>query len=435
MDPEFHYCILSSMLTVTKTEHIEQLQFLTPKQAQDIAQNSGTPVFVYHEATLIDRAHKALSFKAPFGLTVRYAMKANPLAAILRIFNSLQIHIDASSGFEAHRAISSGIPADHIMITSQQLPDDLKELVELGVLFNATSIHQLETYGKLFPGTPVSVRINPSIGSGHNRKVETGGPTSSFGIWFEDIAKCQKIASRYMLTINKIHTHIGAGSDPKIWHEAARLTLELVEHFPDVTTLNLGGGLKVARISSESDTNIEAVSQPISDLLLNFERQTKRKLHLEIEPGTYLVTNACSLISKVIDQTQTGISGYSFLKLNIGLTEIMRPSLYAAQHSIIVVNDQPRMPRDYVVVGHTCESGDLLTTDILQPDVPSARTLQTANIGDVVVIEGVGSYCSTMCAKGYNSFPECPEVLLTVTGDVTLVKRQRPLADQISYEL
>src|SRR6185369_3302245 len=100
MDRQAQSCILSLMLTEEKAEDLEQLQFLTPDTVHKIAAEFGSPVYVYDEATLIQRADLALGFRAPFGLTVRYAMKANPLAAILRVFDARGVHIDASSGYE-----------------------------------------------------------------------------------------------------------------------------------------------------------------------------------------------------------------------------------------------------------------------------------------------------------------------------------------------
>ena len=423
------------MTPASTPPQIEALQSVTAEQVEAIARQYGTPVFVYSEAILLSRAKQALAFAAPYGLTVRYAMKANPLAAILRLLDQAGLHIDASSGNEAHRAITAGIAPEHIMITSQQIPDDLAYLVLQGVIFNATSLYQLECYGRQFPGSNVSVRLNPGIGSGHSRKTNTGGPASSFGIWHEDIPEVKRISADYNLTVTRIHTHIGAGTDPKIWHEAARLTLDLAEHFSAVTTINLGGGFKVARMSYEEATNLVVISAGIAKLIEAFAQQTGRRLHLEIEPGTYLTANAGALITRVIDCTSTGAAGYNFLKLDCGLTEIMRPSLYGAQHPIIILNTRHSSPTPYIVVGHTCESGDLLTPEPGQADIPAERLLQHASIGDVAVIEGVGAYCASMSAKGYNSFPDTPEIMLSSSGETKLARRPFTSAEIIAREL
>jgi diaminopimelate decarboxylase len=287
----------------------------------------------------------------------------------------------------------------------------------------------------LFPHHEVSIRLNPGIGSGHSRKTNTGGLTSSFGIWHEDLPEVRRLTIKHSLTVTKIHTHIGAGTDPKVWHKAARLTLELAEHFPTATTLNLGGGFKVARMSYETATDLAEVSTVIAELLRDFANSTGRQLKLEIEPGTYLVANAGALISTIIDRTSTGKDGYDFLKLDTGLTEIMRPSLYGAQHPIIVINDAPAEAKPYVVIGHTCESGDLLTPEHDEPDAPATRLLQRAEIGDLAVIEGAGAYCASMSASGYNSFPEAREVMMSQSGEFSSARQPFTLDEHIAREL
>jgi diaminopimelate decarboxylase len=112
---------------------------------------------------LREAAEQVLALPAPFGFTPRYAMKANSNRTVLKLFDSMGLHIDASSGYEAERAMAAGIPGGKIQLTAQELPKNLKELVEAGVLYNACSLHQIEAYGKLFPGTALAVRINPGV--------------------------------------------------------------------------------------------------------------------------------------------------------------------------------------------------------------------------------------------------------------------------------
>lgn len=400
-------------------EPLEQLRFLSPEEVERIARRWGTPVFVYDVTTLQTQARRTLGFKVPWGLTVRYAMKANPNAEVLRVFQRMGIAIDASSGYEAERALRAGVCAGKILITAQELAINLESLVQRGAQFNACSLHQLETYGRLFPGTEVSVRINPGLGSGHSRKTNVGGPASSFGIWHESLGEIKAIAARHSLTIRRLHTHIGSGTDPLVWMKVARLSLDQVCAFPDVTILNLGGGFKAARMSYEKATDLAEVSEVIAVALEAFAKETGRKLHLEIEPGSYLTTNAGSLITRIDDIVETGRYGYKFLKVNSGMTDLLRPTLYAAQHPLVVVNDRPLALEKYVVVGHCCESADLLTPHPDDPEVVSTRTLQKVAIGDALVIEGVGAYCAAMSARGYNSFPLTPELLRQRDGVVT----------------
>ena len=107
---------------------LEQSKFINPSIAEKIRQSVQTPTFVYDENTLMSQAKKALAFPNEYGLTVRYAMKASPNKAILQLFSSMGLHFDASSGFEVHRAVKAGIPAEHMSLSSQEFPLDFKEL-------------------------------------------------------------------------------------------------------------------------------------------------------------------------------------------------------------------------------------------------------------------------------------------------------------------
>jgi diaminopimelate decarboxylase len=410
---------------------METLKFLTPEQAESARSQFGTPVYVYDERTLKAQARAALDFPNAFGLTVRYAMKASSNAAIIRILTSAGLHIDASSGHECDRALRAGVPAAHISLSTQELPGDLRRLIQAGIRFNACSLNQLRHFGEQFPGGELGLRINPGLGSGGTLKTNVGGPASSFGIWHEYRAEARAIIQEHGLRIVRIHTHIGSGSDPAIWQHVARLSLEMVREFPDVTTFNLGGGFKVGRMSYEQTTDLQEIGHPIREALEDFAADTGRRLHLEIEPGTYMAANSCSLVATVQDIVDTGEEGYRFLKLDTGMTELLRPSLYSAQHPIILL---PRIDTGaclpYVVVGHCCESGDLITPAPDHPDVLHPRELPEVEPGDLCVIEGAGAYCSAMSAKNYNSFPEAPEVLLRETGDLVLIRRRQTL-DQI----
>lgn len=167
-------------IMATATDTIETSKFLNPQLADRIRQQFGSPTYVYDEKTLVDQATKALSFPNLYGLNVRYAMKASPNAAILQLFSRLGLNFDASSGFEVRRAVMAGIKPSDISLSSQELPQDFKELVEMGIEFNACSLKQLETFGKLFPGGSCGVRFNPGKGSGGTGKTVSKPALLSF---------------------------------------------------------------------------------------------------------------------------------------------------------------------------------------------------------------------------------------------------------------
>ncbi len=210
----------------------------------------------------------------------------------------------------------------------------------------------------------------------------------------------------------------------------------MAEAFGSVTHFNLGGGYKVARMETEKSTDLQVIGQPVARLLQEFADRTGRELHFEMEPGTFLVANAGALLSTVQDVADTGADGYRFLKLDCGMTEILRPSLYGAQHPIEVLQDVPAESGEpVVIVGHCCESGDILTPAPGDSEGLAPRSLPEARIGDLVAIGGAGAYCSAMSAKNYNSFPEAPEVLLKTDGTVRLIRRRQSLEQILQNEI
>jgi diaminopimelate decarboxylase len=411
--------------------------FLSDDQARAIQREFGTPVFVYDQRTLEAQAQKVLAAPNAFGLTARYAMKACPTAAVVRVLTGQGLHIDASSGYEAERAIAAGVPAERIQLTAQQLPEDLAALVDAGMLFNACSLAQIDAFGRLCPGSSLSIRLNPGLGSGHSNRTNVGGPSASFGIWHEYLDDALAAAERHGLSVTGVHTHIGSGTDPVVWQRVALLALELCARVPGATRLSLGGGFKVGRVEGEETADLARIGAPIADAFRAFAARHDRELRLELEPGTYLVANAGALDASVIDVVDTGREGFRFVKLDTGMTEILRPSLYGAQHPIEVVpvgRDEAGRS-DYLVVGHCCESGDVLTPARGDPEGLAPRRLRDARIGDAVVIGGVGAYCSGMSAVHYNSFPEAAEVMIARDGRVELVRTRQTLAQVTQNEL
>lgn len=414
----------------------EQPKFLNWQTAKKIADKFSTPCYVYDESSLVKQAKTALAFPNAFGLTVRYAMKASSNAAILKLFDSLGLHIDASGEYEVERAIRAGIAPARISLSSQQLPADLKGIVKAGVLYNACSLRQLEEFGKIARGREVGVRINPGLGSGGTQRTNVGGPASSFGIWFEYIPQIKEIAKKYGLKIVRIHTHIGSGSDPLVWQKVAKMSIDTVEQFPDVSTLDMGGGFKVGRVAGEKSTDLQKIGKPVAKLVKDFAARTGRKLHFEIEPGTFLLANCAAVISTVQDMCDTGKDGYKFIKLDSGMTDILRPSIYGAQHPVSILSAKPEKKTEkYIVVGHCCESGDILTPAAGDPEALNPRPMKKAKIGDLCVIGGCGAYCSSMSPSNYNSYPASAEVMLLKSGKIKLIRRRQTLEQIVENEL
>ena len=402
-------------MLMSDSHRLEALKFLTEERVRELASEHGTPLYVNSSASFTKQVKSITDVSIKTPLVIRYAMKANHNAEVLRLMQSLGVQIDASSGYEADEAIKLGFAPSDILLTSQELPHNLKELVSQGVHFTATSLHQLEVFGMLFQGHDVTVRINPGLGSRANRKVTTAGVSAGFGIWHEYLDRVFEIAEKYDLKINRLHTHIGAGSDVEVWKNVIDINLKLLEKMPSVEILNVGGGFKVARMASEKFTDMNDALTALDAKIVEFNSQSGRTISLEIEPGTYIAAGSAAIMCEVIDITDTGKDGYTFIRTNTGMNDLLRPALYGAQHPLIGIpkaSGTKRNTREYIVIGHCCESGDAITVAPGNSEELLPRTLTELEIGDYIVIEGCGAYCASMSAKGYNGFPETKNVMI-----------------------
>ena len=370
------------------------------------------PRYEYSIACLQQTVNGLKGLELPYGLLVRYAIKANPHPEIISFMNESDLHFDASSAYEATVLLEQGVEGKKISLSSQQSAHNLQELIDAGVLYVATSLNQIQQFINLksHPNN-LCVRINSGFGAGGNNRTSTGGITSSFGIWHKYIREIIELTKNNNITVSRIHIHIGSGADPSIWSEMIDSALGVIKQFPDADTLDIGGGFKVHRYGDEREADMKSIFEVFSQKLLEFKDKTGRELKLEIEPGAYTVAHAGTLVAYVDDIVDTGDNGFKFLRLNTGMNDVLRPTLYGAQHKIDVINDS-EIEEDYVVVGHNCESGDILTPKDGNPEIITTRRLKKATIGDEVRIYDVGAYCASMRAKGYNSFPDAEEIMV-----------------------
>jgi len=399
---------------------------------------TGTPLYLYDEATLRARARAVAAFGGPFGFTPRFAVKANPARAILRIFAEEGLGFDASTVFEARRVIAAGIPAETVQVTAQVLLDGFVELAQQGVRLTACSLRQIEQIGQALPGCEIGVRVNPGEGTGHNNRTNVAGPDASFGIWHERLDEASELATRHGLRVRWLHHHVGSGGDPHKWAVIAAVTLGFLDRFPDVDRVNLGGGFKVGRMPGESESDLGQAALEAHELLRTIAAKSGRELHLEIEPGTWLVGLAGVIVGSVHDVVSTGAEGHTFVRSDVGLAEVLRPSMYGAQHPMRFVAAAaggalgPLEP--LLIVGPCCESGDLLTPAPADPEALSPRDLPRPGALDLLVVGAAGAYCSAMSARNYNSIPVSPELLVAEAGELRVIRRRQCFEDVMQGE-
>lgn len=419
--------------------HVEELKFLSPAEVRSIAERFGTPVYVYDEDSMTQAVHTMGALTNAFGLTVRYSLKACPSQAIIRLFDRLGTAFDASSAWEALRAVRAGVEPAKILLTAQEskFDDKLCDLIGAGLEFDAGSLGQLERFGAVFPGRQVSIRLNPGFGSGLVNRLTSGGPNSSFGIWHEELPEVKRILDAYDLELVRVHSHIGSGHHWDVLIAAARMLLDTARQFPTVKAIDLGGGYRVKSLLDDPDYDHQEWAAVLADDMRTFSDETGRQLRLEVEPGTALMANSGSIITRVLDVVSTGDEGHRFIKIDGGLTEIIRPSYYGAIHPLVSVpgTDRPRDETDaYVVAGHCCIAGDVLTPAHGEVEKLAPVTLPTTEPGDFVVIERGGGYASGMALKNFNSFPEAPEVLRRSDGSVDEIRVRQTLDQLVANE-
>ncbi|HUQ85301.1 MAG TPA: hypothetical protein VM077_03160 [Candidatus Limnocylindrales bacterium] len=397
----------------------------------------GTPLYVYFEDELVNKLELFKSIPVPYGLIVRYAIKANSTAAILKLFNKNGSHFDASTFNECIRIIKgAGIDGEKIRLTSQEVlsEEKFKFIKKNGILYTACSLLQLETYGKKIPNTEVGIRFNIGIGSGHFPHLSTGGKNSSFGI-YKQRKEIDSILKKYNLILKVVHLHIGSGSDPEKQKQAIIEGLKIVKDYPSVDTINMGGGFKVAIMRYDKTTDVRVMGLEMKKAIVKFEKDTGRRIKLEVEPGKALVANAGYILTEIVDKVSTGSAGQEFLKVNGGMNMNARIPMHGAQHPFVIIPRNPKKDTEkYVVSGICCENGDVLTIRRGDSTVIEARNMVSAEVGELFVIGGTGGYCSSMASLNYNSQQIHPEILVRKNGELDLIRTRQPIEDIWKYE-
>ena len=419
------------------------------------ADEYGTPVYLYDETLIRERCRECLSMPNAFGITVRYAMKANSNRTLLKIISNEGLHIDASSLNEVIRASLAGIPLENIMLTTQEVHTGaarvkLEDLLRKGLNYNICSLRQLELVcdfaaaNRLEPG----IRIHPGIGSGESATRNTGDDYSCFGVHMTNLEEAIGYAADNGLKFKHIHVHIGSGADSEKWRQNIDLELSIIEkHFPDALTVCFGGGLKEARMPDENAADIFSLGDYAKRRIRDFYERTGRKLRMEIEPGTYILANAGYAVTRVIDKKSTSRS--NFIIIDGGMEINSRPLLYGSKHPLYIVSADGAEVRSSefaadgaaaagvsysaVVAGKCCESGDCQTLDM--DGHSTTRAMAEPEIGDIAVIGGAGAYCSSMAPFNYNSHTQIPELLYTADSRLELIRKRQTLEQMMENEV
>lgn len=418
----------------------------TPEQLDHLAAHYGTPLWVYDAATIQERIAQLSAFD-----TVRFAQKACSNIHILRLMRAQGVKVDAVSRGEILRALAAGYQTAHTAHTGHAAPaaasdivftadlldaTTLATVVEHRVPVNAGSIDMLHQLGMSSPGHPVWLRINPGFGHGHSNKTNTGGEHSKHGIWHTDLQAALQAVADNQLQLVGLHMHIGSGVDYGHLEQVCGAMVDLVAATRaaghDLQAISAGGGLSIpyrdgdARIDTTHYFGLwDAARRKAQEIV-------GHALHLELEPGRFLVAEAGVLLGEVRAVKNAGHN--HFVLVDTGFNELMRPAMYGSWHGMHVQRrGQGVLPsvRDSVVAGPLCESGDVFTQG--DGGVVLPRPLGDAQVGDLLVIHHTGAYGASM-SSNYNSRPLAAEVLIE-NGQPRLIRRRQTVDELLALEL
>ncbi|MCZ8075903.1 MAG: diaminopimelate decarboxylase [Paucibacter sp.] len=405
---------------------------LTPTRLQALAQNFGTPLWVYDAGTIRERIAALRAFDA-----IRFAQKACSNTHILRLMREQGVKVDAVSRGEVLRALAAGYRADgsvhsDIVFTADLLDrETLATVIEHQVPVNAGSIDMLHQLGAASPGHGVWLRINPGFGHGHSNKTNTGGEHSKHGIWHADLPAALAAVQAHGLRLIGLHMHIGSGVDYRHLSEVCGAMVDLVRQVQaagmDLQAISAGGGLSIPYRDGEPVIDTEHYFGLWDQARQQAQTLLGHALQLEIEPGRYLVAESGVLLAEVRASKDVGRN--HFVLVDAGFNELMRPAMYGAFHAMSLLpadGQAARAERPTVVAGPLCESGDVFTQ--VDGGVVEPRLLPAAQVGDLLVIHDTGAYGASM-SSNYNSRPLAAEVL--VDGEQQRLIRRRQTVEEL----
>ncbi len=397
---------------------------LTQEQLIAIADEFGTPVYIYHAERIAEQYKKLKKAFSNCNARFFYACKSLTNLNVLKYIQSIGASLDCVSINEVKLGLLAGFDKKDILYTPNCV--DFEEVVEvkgLGVNINIDNISILEQFGHKFGNSyPVCIRLNPHIMAGGNYKISTGHIDSKFGISIHQMRHIERIVKSTNLNVTGIHMHTGSEiKDVRVFLEGLDVMFSIAAHFPNLEFIDLGSGFKVPYQPGDAETDINDLGKKVTQAFIDFEKETGKKLQVWFEPGKYLVSQCGYFVVKtnVIKQTPAAV----FAGVNSGFNHLIRPMMYDAYHHIENISNTTGPERIYNVVGNICE------TDTFAWD----RKLTEVREGDYLVFYNAGAYGFEM-ASNFNSRLKPAEVMV-VDGKAKLVRQRDVFEDLLRNQI
>ncbi|OPY10716.1 MAG: Diaminopimelate decarboxylase [Syntrophus sp. PtaU1.Bin005] len=391
-----------------------------------IAEEVGTPFYLYSYATLRNHFRVFKEAFADVPHMICFAVKANSNLAVLKVFIDEGGGVDIVSGGELFRALSAGVDPGKVVYSGVgKRVDEIEYALRSNILmFNVESWQELEVINQCAQGlglrAGIALRVNPDVDPKTHPHISTGLKENKFGIDIERSLETYRLANSLKhVDIKGVSCHIGSqvtrlSPFVEALDRLSGLVRQLKEEGFDIRYIDLGGGLGIT-YDSETPPHpseyAEAVLSAARDLDCTFI----------FEPGRVIVGNAGILVTKVLYTKST--DNKNFIIVDAGMNDLVRPSLYNSFHAIrpVALDNRKEIVAD--VVGPICESGDYLA---------KARKIASFERGDLLAVFSAGAYGFTM-ASNYNSRPRIPEIMVR-EDRYHIIRKRETYADLISHE-
>lgn len=384
---------------------------LTSKQLLEIANEFGTPLYVYHGDKILEQYAKLKNAFSAFNTKFFYACKALTNVNVIKLIHEAGAGIDCSSINEVKLALFAGVPPHDILYTSNGISfQEIVEAKELGVIINIDSISNLEKFAVEFGDSyPVGVRLRPNIMAGGNFKISTGHEKSKFGIPIEKLNQIHALVDKYHLKITNLHIHTGSDiGDADVFLKGINVLFEIISDFPDLKSIDLGGGFKVSYKETDAAIDLHLLSEKIIGSFQN--HPVAKNMEIWFEPGKFLVSECGYFIAEVTVIKET--PSVTFASVNTGFNHLIRPMFYDAFHYIDNISNPSGLAKEFSVVGYICETDTFAWK----------RNINEIREGDLLAFRNAGAYGFEM-SSNYNSRFKPAEVLVQ-NGKARLIRRR-----------
>lgn len=408
-----------------KTYFTEQTGFFGATNPEALTREFGSPLYVYNESILRQRCRDMAGLLKYPRFVSNYSIKANSNAELLKIVREEGLQADAMSPGEIYVLLKAGYKPEELFYVGNNVSaEELKFVVESGVLASCDSVSQLKLFGRINPGGRVAVRFNPGVGAGHHEKVVTAGKNTKFGVNMDLVPEVKAALKEHGLKLVGINQHIGSlFMEPGPYLEGVKSLLGIAAQFEDLEFVDMGGGFGIPYRKQEGQHRLSLgeTGDRLTELLNEWTDSYGKKIMFKMEPGRYVVAESGVLLGTVHAVKKNYARTY--IGTDLGFNVLARPMIYDSHHDIEVYRKGMLVKQaegeTVTVVGNICETGDIIARDRLLPRIAE---------NDLLGVMDAGAYGYSM-SSNYNNRLRPAEVLIQSNGGVRLIRRRDTLAD------